>query len=633
MANNYWLFQANPKVFRLRDALRADALETFAVTSHKQEIQEGDQVILWQSGREAGCYGLATVVSSVGDWTVSETEQPFFKTELEDNPRVKLKIDYNLWNKPITRDLLMGKTAFRELYAGLPGTNFAATEVQYRALVGLARQMDVVEEPSVPYETKAPELPRFPLNLILHGPPGTGKTFQTINYALAIIENRNLEELAVEQRADLRRRFDDYVNKGQIVFITFHQSFGYEDFVEGIKPTPSPLGTVTYAVEAGIFRTLAQSARQCVLETLLHEQPQERKQLQFNQVYQAFKDYLQSDNFKFFETNDQQRFFLHQIKKNGDLAVRQAISFTTPTIEKAMLRKLYERFPLAENIEAADEYIDKNIRGNEQDLYLTVFATLLGFEQVYREEAKAAEILKNGTSLLEIEELPRLTDELLAKCKRYVLIIDEINRGNVSGIFGELLTLLEADKREGRSEALKVTLPYSKAALGVPPNLYLVGTMNTADRGVDALDIALRRRFAFQEVAPDPQVIAQNANKPVVQGVDLAKLLETINNRIELLLDREHRIGHAYFLNIETLEDLKLVFQRHLIPLLEEYFFNDYAKIGLVLGRHFIREKQPDRTFAPFDHPYLGELAEQKTYERCPVEEMTEEVFVKIYNP
>lgn len=627
---NYWLFQANPKVFRLREALRAEALETFAVTSHKQDIEAGDQVILWQSGRDAGCYGLATVTSAVGEWAISETELSFFNTKGEDNLRVKLKVDYNLWNKPIARELLMGNPAFKDLYAGLPGTNFAATEKQYEAIEGLIKIMDIVAEPSVPYETATPTLPDLPQNLILYGPPGTGKTFQTVNYALSIIENRPLEELALEDRAELRRRFNEYTVKGQIAFVTFHQSFSYEDFMEGLKPIVLEGGQLTYAIEPGIFRLLCLSARLCVLETLFHEQPQEQQQLKFNQLYKEFLKYVKSDDFKYFETQDEQHIVLHQVKKNGDLAVRPAISYATTTIEKSLLRRLYQRFPEPTHIGAADDYLEKTMHGSDQELYLTVFTTMMGFEQVYRQETQENTLVKND-NLIELEEMPVLTDQVLAKCKRYVLIVDEINRGNVSAIFGELLTLLESDKREGRSEMTTAILPYSKTPFAIPPNVYLIGTMNTADRSVDTLDIALRRRFAFHEIMPEPSIITKAANKSVVQGVDLVQLLQTINNRIELLLSREHCIGHAYFLNIEGLDDLKQVFKENILPLLQEYFFNDYAKIGLVLGRNFIREKPNEINFANFDHPYANELAEKRLYELCPLETLTEEAFVNIY--
>lgn len=628
---NYWLFQASPKVFQLRRALQSEALETFVVTSHKHEIEAGDKVILWQSGREAGCYGLATIVSAVGAIEISEAERAFFKTEIDEKSRVKIKVDYNLWNKPITRELLMGNPAFKDLYVGLPGSNFVATKKQYEAIEGLIKIMDVVAESNVSYDTAVLTLPHLPQNLILYGPPGTGKTFQTINYALSIIENRPLEELALENRQELRRRFNEYSVKGQIAFVTFHQSFGYEDFVEGLKPVVLEGGQLHYAIEPGIFKVICQSARQCLLETIFHEQPQEQQQLKFNDLYKAFIKYIKSDDFKYFETQENQHLFLHQVKENGDLAVRPTISYATINIEKSFLRKLYQRFPSAESIHAAYDFIDKNVQGSAQELYLTVYATLMGFEQMYRQQHQELALMDND-AVIELEEMPVLTNHVLAKCKRYVLIVDEINRGNVTSIFGELMTLLEPSKREGCSEMTKVILPYSKKYFAVPPNLYLIGTMNTADRGANMLDIALRRRFAFREVAPDPQVITKIANKSIIQGIDLAILLQTINNRIELLLDRDHCIGHAYFLNIETLDDLKQVFQENILPLLQEYFFDDNAKIGLVLGSYFVREKQKTVAFADFNHPpYAGEWSEKRLYELCPIENLTEEAFIHIY--
>ena len=166
----------------------------------------------------------------------------------------------------------------------------------------------------------------------------------------------------------------------------------------------------------------------------------------------------------------------------------------------------------------------------------------------------------------------------------YVLIIDEINRGNVSQIFGELITLIEDDKRLGNSEALEDVLPYSKEKFGVPPNLYIIGTMNTADRSVEALDAALRRRFSFEEMLPKPEVITnrEKGDKSIVEGINLGLVLETLNKRIELLVDKDHQIGHSYFLSVESIKDLKSAFQNKIIPLLQEYFFGDYGKIGTV---------------------------------------------------
>ncbi len=172
----------------------------------------------------------------------------------------------------------------------------------------------------------------------------------------------------------------------------------------------------------------------------------------------------------------------------------------------------------------------------------------------------------------------------------YVLIIDEINRGNISRIFGELITLIEPTKRAGNSETVEVVLPYSREKFTVPNNLYLIGTMNTADRSLALMDTALRRRFDFVEFMPKPEKLPTD-----VEGVNLRQLLTTMNQRIEALYDREHTIGHAFFMNVKTIQDLELVFQRNILPLLEEYFFEDWDKISQVLGKSGIyTEKQFD---------------------------------------
>jgi Cdc6-like AAA superfamily ATPase len=210
---------------------------------------------------------------------------------------------------------------------------------------------------------------------------------------------------------------------------------------------------------------------------------------------------------------------------------------------------------------------------------------------------------------------------------RYVFIIDEINRGNVSAIFGELITLLEEDKRKGNDEKIEVMLPYSKLGFTVPNNVYILGTMNTADRSVEALDTALRRRFSFIEMQPDPNVITDSEYR----DVNLKRLLEVINLRIEALIDKDHQIGHSYFIGIRDLDDLKQTFKDNIIPLLEEYFYGDFGKIGLVLGGSFIRQEE-NRVHFPKNFTYDNDFPEdKKIYRYTPFNDWNEQTFNSVY--
>ena len=189
--------------------------------------------------------------------------------------------------------------------------------------------------------------------------------------------------------------------------------------------------------------------------------------------------------------------------------------------------------------------------------------------------------------------------------ERYAIFIDEINRGNVSAIFGELITLIEQDKRQGEVNEISVQLPYSKALFSVPANIDIYGTMNTADRSVEALDTALRRRFSFLEMMPDSSLLKDNE----VEGMNLKEVLNTINDRIEILIDRDHTIGHSYFMNIKTTEALRLAFKDKIVPLLQDYFYGDYGKIGLVLGDGFVKShSKSNNPFANFKYEGKEEL-------------------------
>ena len=333
-------------------------------------------------------------------------------------------------------------------------------------------------DPPAPRDHAEPIRSVHALNTILYGPPGTGKTWHTVTRAVAIVENREADDVAQEERGTVKRRFDEHRGAGRIEMVTFHQNTTYEDFVEGIRPV------LTGGTSAG-----------------------------------------------------------------GE----------TPAEDGAAGEVRYELS-----------------RG------------------VFPRMAERAGADPNG---------------------RYVLVIDEINRGNVARIFGELITLIEDSKRLGRDDEARVRLPGSKTDFGVPNNLHVIGTMNTADRSIALLDTALRRRFVFEEMMPEP--FHADIRKDV-DGIDCQRLLDAMNRRIAVLLDREHQIGHTYLLGVEKLEVLANTFRTRIVPLLQEYFYDDWEKIRAVLNQNaFVRKLDPPAELVRWD---LVD-ADQAVYELLPAQD------------
>ncbi|EGK8090553.1 AAA domain-containing protein [Campylobacter lari] len=397
------------------------------------------------------------------------------------------------------------------------------------------------ENEKIPSENQNP-----PLNQILYGPPGTGKTYHTIDKALEIISKE--EEIQIpseDDRINRKKLFDEYVKNGQIVFTTFHQSYGYEEFVEGIKPilnNDDNIQELKYEIKDGIFKELCKKA--------LDNRDSIKK---FNFYVDKLKEKTKED-----DNNPEKYFELPNTKYS--IQYRGGETFR---IKFDDMSKNYRDYPV--NID------------NIEKLYKTSST-----DEIYN-----SAYVKAILNYLKLQGLEDYKEKDEKTNLPYIIIIDEINRGNVSKIFGELITLIEPSKRIGESEGLKVTLPYSGEKFGVPKNVYIVGTMNTADRSITSLDTALRRRFEFVEMMPKPNVLSDNC-----EGVNLQKLLEAINTRIEYLLDREKTIGHAFFIGVENLNNLKNVFQNKIIPLLQEYFYDDYALINMVLNDNDMLEKQ-----------------------------------------
>lgn len=386
----------------------------------------------------------------------------------------------------------------------------------------------------------------FSMNTILYGPPGTGKTYSTIERAIEIINEKRTDKdkfkipskpFTEDNRKLLKAEFDSLMEKGQIEFVTFHQSMSYEDFIEGIKPLEPKDDDkfVKYKIVDGIFKQLCIRAQLQTSATGLD--------VSYDQLV---SDIIDNGNSFELVTPKQAKPFSIRINSNNNFVVAPKTEMATEmVVTREMIR---------------DYLLEGKIR--DWKPYLVSISNHIK------------------------EKYPFKVESIQNTDKNFVLIIDEINRGNLSQIFGELITLIERDKRQGQPEALKIKLPYSKKYFMVPSNLFILGTMNTADRSVESLDTALRRRFSFEFTPPDSKLLAE------ASGVDLKVLLDKLNDRITYLLDMDHQIGHAYFIGVSTEQQLREVFRNKIIPLLKEFFYNDYGKIRLILGDQFVNRKE-----------------------------------------
>ncbi|HEE9625394.1 TPA: McrB family protein [Campylobacter coli] len=417
----------------------------------------------------------------------------------------------------------------------------------------------------------------IPLNQILYGSPGTGKTYHTIDKALEIISKEEKIQIPSEDdRINRKKIFDEYVKNGQIVFTTFHQSYGYEEFVEGIKPiidNDENSQEVKYDVKDGIFKELCDKSLKNYILSMQNENEIDLDKLIFEFANYINQDFLNKGNEFPLENKVSIKKILLNFKdeyRSFSLggSIKSPQSLTIDIIKRDYLNFKNKKILSFKDIKP--KYDSQSDYHGNAIYYFMFYNKLKEFENIQNEKFK-------------------IKKEIL---KSYIIIIDEINRGNVSKIFGELITLIEPSKRIGEKEELKVTLPYSGKEFGVPKNVYIIGTMNTADRSITSLDTALRRRFEFIEMMPDVSKLSMDC-----EGINLQELLKAINTRIEYLLDREKTIGHAFFISVENLEDLKKVFKNKIIPLLQEYFYNDYALINAVLNDNgmIFEDKKDDK--------------------------------------
>lgn len=424
------------------------------------------------------------------------------------------------------------------------------------------------------------------LNTILYGPPGTGKTYNTVIYAVAICENKNIEDVQSEEYEKVLYRYNELKKEGRIAFTTFHQSFGYEEFIEGISPiifednSDDCSGNIEYKIKSGIFKSFCEETEKI---TIKNDKFSINKDATIWKVTVGSK--VQNDCFVNnyirigFGINDKgAKEFVNQINE-GDIII--TTDGNRKNIRGIAIATSDEAYKL-ENTES--DSTTRDVMWLVRDINDDV--TILNGNKWLQRKTVSRLPNMNIKDLMEfaIKKNVELKETHIEKNNgSYVFIIDEINRGNISKIFGELITLIEDTKRKGMTEEMSTILPYSGSLFSVPSNVYILGTMNTADRSIALMDTALRRRFQFVEMMPDTDIL----KNVTVEGVEIAPILKKINERITFLYDREHTIGHVFFIKLigsPNINTLGSIFEKSIIPLLQEYFYEDYQKIQLVLG-------------------------------------------------
>lgn len=437
---------------------------------------------------------------------------------------------------------------------------------------------------------KEQDMTKIPLNQILYGPPGTGKTYNTVIKAMKIINGEKYDSVGDELYKDLKKQFDNLKQQGRIEFVTFHQSYSYEEFVEGIKPDIES-GELKYKLEDGIFKNICEKASTLIIEDAnnnagLNSNPKIWKvSLMKTGENEIRKDCMKNSRIRIGfdkygeDISDETVFddggsrvlsaFINKMEI-GDIVLS---CYSEKTIDA--IGVITSEYKWDDNLPKYKRYREvkwlvKGLNYNILEINSGAKFTLGTVYQLNNISIKdVLDIVNqnNGKQNYKTNELP------------HILIIDEINRGDVSKIFGELITLIEEDKRIGKKHQMTVTLPYSRKPFGVPNNLYIIGTMNTADRSIALLDTALRRRFDFEEMMPKPELLSEN-----IEGIDLEQLLTQINDRIKNEYDRDHQIGHSYLMGVKDKDDLEKAYKNRILPLLNEYFYNDIDSVAKILN-------------------------------------------------
>lgn len=602
-ATSYWIFQANPTWYDAVGALRDRAVDRWSVAAHKQSIKPGDKAIIWVTGPSSGCYALVTVASMVSELPL---ESPAYTRKGEFNSihdRVLITIDHNLWDRPILESSIA--EAQLGLKAGNQGTTFSATKEQYQYLLTLATK---------------PAHTMHDLNTILYGPPGTGKTYQLLQL-LTKPDSADHEQEATTVLNPQANFWHLAPGGGGHLWDSLRKGIrlGYE-WADKSYGDLSKVKRETIGNNFNIITRLAQVRKGDYLCVISGKRLLGLAQALYGYSYE--RSMAGSFDFQTVEVEWIRKFDPPLLlSKSSTPAFTKIGSARWGDMEKALAQEgisigsetklpikarpehmfltLHQSFSYEDFIEGIKPELDEVLEeDSSQGLGYVIRDGL--FKQACNEAVRLAGYT-DLNACLEDDRSSRAKKLSAAPC--YKLVIDEINRGNIAAVFGELITLIEPDKRAGAEYEVTITLPYSQTSFAVPLNLQIIGTMNTADRSVEALDTALRRRFSFVKMPSKPELIKQ----PKGFVVQIQPLLTAINDRIERLLDKDHHIGHSYFMGIDLSDDpehaLRLVFKNKVLPLLEEYFYGDPRKLGAVLGPQWVKKREgpQHKLFGKFD--------------------------------
>lgn len=759
-STNYWIFQGNPKVFDVVRYINEYSSHNWSVGSHNNKIKIGDKVILWVTGKNAGCYALAEITSELYQGTDLPEEVSYYTELAKDNydfdntfgktkgDKINIRITHNISENPVIKSMIANNVDLAKLKVGYQGTNFSSNESEYNAILnmiegkgskrklnykiwfvcqGASFNNDQGEKYLFAPEKDKKGNPKYYWSNVSkikkgdvivnysHGIQGisiakkdaySGKNphpqelwqndgwkvdldFHSLQPNIQYKEFNNYSQQLIKNLANIKGpiQTNGGVKQGYLFEFNFEsiriirEKYG--------KPFPSKIEELLFSNNAEITEFNKQRIMKNPKNQILFGPPGTGKTYRLSHEY--FDDYTDNESKRSREELLDELLLENRytwfdiiaaiIKDKGKVSVNDILNHELiksktrvqngKTPRQTVWAEMLEHGQLGcENIKRdpegrrepmiiwkdddskfdfnnidVDELIVESVEllDKSQNLLENNTTPIKRYEFVTFHQAFSYEDFIEGIKPVMDDETDDIKYEIKSGvfkqiCKkaendpenRYALFIDEINRGNIANIFGELITLIEPDKRKGMDNALSVKLPYSKSIFSVPNNLDIIGTMNTADRSVEALDTALRRRFEFVEMLPNSSLLSDIS----CEGINLEGLLNVINNRIEKLLDKDHQIGHSYFMsksNKLSISELRDVFKNKIMPLLQEYFYGDFGKIGLVLGEGFIEENKDNTIFAKFKYEDRDLIDERKVYQISDLTKLSVSNFKSIY--